>query len=112
MVDATTTEPRFRLVSAPSALVGAPAGWAREMLREGAVALLGDEGLSAVNAVAQELDQVTIPIVRTEQTSPAQDETVISYAGTLPLIWVAAEFSPRATSWAQDRGAMTLLVTA
>ena len=55
MVDATTTEPRFRLVSAPSALVGAPAGWAREMLREGAVALLGDEGLSAVNAVAQEL---------------------------------------------------------
>jgi hypothetical protein len=106
------TEAHFRFVSAPSALSGTPAGWALEMLREGEVALLSDEGLPAVNAVAYDLAQVTIALVRAEQTSDAQDETVIAYADSLPLIWVAGDFSPRATRWAQDRGPMTLLVTA
>jgi hypothetical protein len=82
------------------------------MLREGAVALLGDEGLDAVNTVAHELDQATIALVRIERTPAAQDETVIRYAGALPLVWVAADFSPRVTTWARDRGPMTLLVTA
>lgn len=106
------TEARFRFVSAPSALSGAPAGWARELLREGEVALLGDEGLPAVDAVAHDLSQVTIALVRAEQTPDAQDETVIAYADSLPLIWVAGDFSSRATRWAQERGPMTLLVTA
>jgi hypothetical protein len=82
------------------------------MLREGEVALLGDEGLAAVNAVAHDLELVTIALLRAEQTPDAEDATVIAYAGSLPLVWVSAEFSPRATRWAQDRGPMTLLVTA
>ncbi len=112
MADDTSAQPRFRFVSAPSALVGVPAGWAREMLREGAVALLGDEGLTAVNTVAHDLHQSSIALVRSEPTAEAQDETVITLAGALPLIWVANHFSPRATAWARDRGPMTLLVTA
>ena len=112
MADNTPAEPHFRFVSAPSALVGVPVGWAREMLREGAVALLGDEGLTAVNTVAHDLDQVAIAVVRSEKSSEAQDETVIKLTDSLPLIWVANTFSDRATRWARDRGPMTLLVTA
>lgn len=82
------------------------------MLREGEVALLGDEGLAAVNAVAHDLAQVTIALIRAEQTPDAQDKTVIAYAEALPLIWVAGDFSPRVTAWARDRGPMTLLVSA
>ncbi len=112
MPDDTSVEPHFRFVSAPSALVGVPAGWAREMLREGTVALLGDEGLTAINTVAHDLDQPSIALVRSETTPEAQDETVITLAGALPLIWVANSFTPRAAAWARDRGPMTLLVTA
>jgi hypothetical protein len=105
-------EPRFRFVCAPSALTGAPAGWAREILEEGEVALLGYEGLEAVNALAHDLGQTAIAVVRTEDTPERQDETVIAYASALPLIWVAGDFSSRAQSWAHDRGAMTLLAAA
>ena len=103
------SEPRFRFVCAPSSLNGAPAGWAREMLREGEVALLADEGLEAVNEVAHELGQVAIQLIRTESSSELQDATVEAYAGSLPLVWVAASFTGRVTQWAHDRGPMTLL---
>ena len=103
------SEPRFRFVCAPSALTGAPSGWAREMLREGEVALLGDEGLEAVNTVAHELDLVAVSVIRAEESAERQDATVTDYAEALPLIWVAGSFTERANAWAHDRGPMTLL---
>ena len=103
------SEPRFRLICAPSALTGAPSGWAREMLREGEVALLGDEGLEAVNAVAHELDLMAVSLIRAEASPERQDSTVTAYAGALPLVWVAGSFTERANAWARDRGPMTLL---
>ncbi len=109
MPDSPAPETRFRFVCAPSTLAGAPAGWARDMLREGEVALLGAEGLEAINAVAHDLGRSVISIVRTETTREREDETVISYAGSLPLLWVGDDFSERARSWAHERGPMTLL---
>jgi hypothetical protein len=103
------SEPRFRFVCTPSALSGAPAGWAREMLREGEVALLGDEGLEAVNGVAHELGLVSISLIRNERSATLQDRTVINYATSLPLVWVADGFSDDVSAWARDRGPMTLL---
>lgn len=82
------------------------------MLEEGEVALLGDEGIEAVNALAHDIDQTAIALVRAEATPDRQDQTVIAYAGTLPLIWVAANFSEPVQAWARDRGPMTLLTTA
>lgn len=102
--------PAFRFVCVPSALEGAPAGWAREMLRDGEIALLGDEGLDPVNEVAHELGQATIALLRSEETTERQDDTVIAYADGLPLVWVAGAFSEVVTRWAHERGAMTLLV--
>ncbi len=100
---------RFRFICAPSALTGAPAGWARDMLREGEVALLGAEGLGAIDAVAHDLGQSVISVVRAESTRDLEDAIVIAYAGSLPLVWLAAGFSERARTWARDRGPMTLL---
>jgi hypothetical protein len=105
-------EPRFRFICAPSALSGAPAGWSQELLGEGEVALLSGEGLESVNAVAHELGQSTIALVRTEPSRERQDETVIAYAGSLPLVWVADEFTDSTRNWARDRGPMTLLMPA
>lgn len=102
-------EPCFRLVCVPSAIAGTPAGWARELLEEGEVALLASEGLEATNRVAHELGQVAVTLVRTEPTRELQDQTVMSFAGALPLIWVAPDFSDAVTRWAHDRGPMTLL---
>jgi hypothetical protein len=102
-------EARFRFVCVPSALAGTPVGWAREMLEEGEVALLAAEGLDAVDRVAHELDQSAIVLLRTEQSTDLQDQTVMAYADALPLVWVGAEFSDEARSWARDRGPMTLL---
>ena len=102
-------EPRFRFVCAPEALSGAPAGWAREMLREGEVALLAGHGLDAVDRVAHELQRVAIQLIRTESAPQLQDATVIAYAASLPLVWVAEAFSEQVTAWAHDRGPMTLL---
>jgi hypothetical protein len=103
-------EPAFRFVCPPSSLEGAPAGWACEMLREGEIALLGDRGLDAVNEVAHELGQTSILVVRSEAEPEHQDATVIDYAGSLPVVWVAHGFSDPVTRWARDRGPMTLLV--
>jgi len=103
-------DPLFHLVCAPTALAGAEA-WAAELLREGDLALLADAStLAAVDALAHALDQRTIALLRNEPTPEAQDETVIAHAGPLPLIWLAADFSPRVRTWARDRGPMTLLV--
>ncbi len=105
-------QPRFQLVCSPSVLAGAPAGWADEMLREGEVALLANEGIEPINDVAHALSQITIAVLRSEQTRELQDQTVMAYAGSLPVVWVAEDFSDDVTSWAHDRGAMTLLVEA
>jgi hypothetical protein len=107
------SEPSFRFVCVPSALSGSPGTWARDMLRDGEIALLADGGgLDAVNAVAHTLDLVSVPLVRGEASADAQEGTVIAFAGSLPLVWVAASFSDAACHWARERGPMTLLVTA
>jgi hypothetical protein len=98
-------------VCVPSALRGTPAGWAGEMLRDGEIALLADGGgFDALNAVAHELGLVSVPLVRSEQTLGRQADTVISYAESLPLVWIAKGFSETVRSWAHARGPMTLLV--
>jgi hypothetical protein len=106
-------DPSFRFVCVPDALAGAPSGWAREMLQDGEIALLaGDGGLDAINAVAQDLDLASVPVVRGEDSASRQEQTVMAYAGSLPLVWVGASFGESAMAWARDRGPMTLLVTA
>ena len=105
-------QPRFHFVCAPSALAGAPRGWAGQMLRDGEVALLSGEGLGPIDDVAHSLAQTTIAVLRSEQTPALQDATVMAYAGAMPLVWVAEGFSGEVTTWARDRGAMTLLVRA
>jgi hypothetical protein len=107
------TEPSFRFVCVPTALVAAPGDWAREMLRDGEIALLAaDGGLGAVNQVAHTLGLASVPLVRGEDSQDAQEATVIAYAEALPLVWIAPAFSDAAAAWARDRGPMTLLVTA
>jgi hypothetical protein len=102
-------QPRFRFVCPPSALAGTPAGWARDMLEEGEVALLASDGLDAINQVAHELGQIAVALVRTEASREQQDRAVMAYADALPLVWVAPDFSDEARGWAHDRGPMTLL---
>jgi hypothetical protein len=105
------SDPIFRLVCVPAALDGAPEGWASKLLRQGEIALLADRGgLPAIDAAAHTLGLATVPVVRTEETPDAQEQTVISYAEALPVVWVAADFSPSTRTWAHDRGPMTLLV--
>jgi hypothetical protein len=104
------SDPAFRFVTAPQALLGAPAGWAAEMLRDGEVALLTSDGLDAINQLAHELGSAAIQVVRSEADGASQDKTVISYAAALPTIWVAPQFSEQAEGWATKRGPMTLLV--
>jgi len=107
------SHPIFRLVCVPGALDGAPDGWASKLLREGEVALLVDGGgLAAINAAAHTLGLATVPVVRTEETAVAQEQTVIDYAEALPVVWVAADFSESTRTWAHDRRPMTLLVEA
>ena len=103
--------PIFRWVCVPAALAGAPDGWTAEMLRDGDVALLVDDGgLAAIDAIAHALDVVTVSVIRTEETPQRQEQTVIAHAGSLPLVWVGTDFSDAARTWAHDRGPMTLLV--
>jgi len=81
------------------------------MLQEGELALLLDDGgLESVMALAHALDLVTVPLLRAEDTVERQESTVMSYAGSKPLVWVAASFSDAASAWAHLRGPMTLLV--
>jgi len=101
----------FHLVCAPSVLDGAPDGWVQPLLDVGDLALLTDGGgLDAITAVAHDLDLVTVPLLRSEETAEEQERTVMTFAGSRPLIWVAESFGDAATAWAQKRGPMTLLV--
>jgi hypothetical protein len=103
--------PIFRLVCVPGALDGAPIGWAAEMLRDGEVALMVDDGgLEAINAVAHALELTAVRVLRREPTTELQEETVIAHAASLPLIWVGSAFGEAARRWARERGPMTLLV--
>ena len=106
-------EPSFRFICVPTALAAAPSSWAREMLREGEIALLAEDGgLDAINEVAHMLGLASVPLVRGEDSAAAQEATVIAYAAGLPLVWIAAAFSEPVIAWARDRGPMTLLVNA
>jgi len=101
----------FRLVCAPGVLDGAPDGWVGTLLEVGELAVLTDDGgLDAITAVAHELDLVTVPLLRLEKTSEEQERTVMSYAATKPLVWIAESFGEEARAWAHERGPMTLLV--
>jgi hypothetical protein len=102
----------FRFVCVPAALAGAPAGWPGEMLRDGEIALLADDGgFDALNEVMHTLGLTSVPLIRAEESPEGQQQTVIAYAGSLPLVWVAQSFNDASTKWARDRGPMTLLVT-
>ncbi|MGI8430580.1 MAG: hypothetical protein ACR2OB_15050 [Solirubrobacteraceae bacterium] len=104
-------QPIFRFVCVPAALRGAPAGWAAEMLREGEIALLADDGgLAAINAVAHALGLVSLRLVRNEDSAELQQETVIAYADATALVWVGESFTETIREWARARGPMTLLV--
>lgn len=107
------SDPLFRLACAPAVLDSAPAGWVETMLEEGEIAVLADAGgLEAITTLAHDLDLVTVPVLRAEQTPEQQEATVIAYAAAKPLIWVAPAFSEDARRWAHRRGPMTLLVEA
>ncbi len=104
-------DPLFRLVCTAGVLAAAPAGWVSTMLDEGELALLVDGGgLEAITSLAHALDLVTVPLLRTEDTPERQDSTVMSYAESKPLVWIAGAFGEPATQWAHKRGPMTLLV--
>jgi hypothetical protein len=104
--------PIFRMVCSPAALVGAPKGWAVETLRDGEVALLVDDGGLEAIIAAHTLDLVTISIMRSEESATVQEQTVLAFAGSFPLVWVGAQFSTSVQVWARERGPMTLLVEA
>jgi hypothetical protein len=104
-------DPLFRLVCAPGILDGGPEGWVSSMLEEGELALLVDGGgLDAIADVAHRLDLVTVPLLRTEASTEEQERTVMAYAGSKALVWIAPAFGEPAVKWARDRGPMTLLV--
>jgi hypothetical protein len=103
--------PLFRVVAVPAALNGAPESWAADMLGDGEVAVLVDEGgLGAIDEVARAIGATAISVVRTEATPEEQERTVIAHAGGLALVWIAGGFSDAAREWATKRAPMTLLV--
>ena len=105
--------PAFHLVCRAAALEGAPEGWAAEMLGEGQISLLADQGgLAGIDQVAHALGLSTVSVVRSEPTVELQEETVMAHAGSLPLVWAGASFGEQAREWAHRRGPMTLLVEA
>ncbi len=79
------------------------------MLKEGEVALQAEVDLGPVNQAAHDLGLNAIAVVRSEGSRELQEQTVIAYAESLPLVWVAPEFSDSARKWARERGPMTLL---
>lgn len=104
-------DPLFRLACAPAVLDSASEEWVATMLEEGDLAVLADNGgLDAITALAHTLDLVVVPVLRAEQTPEQQEATVIAYAQSKPLVWIAPSFSDEATRWARERGPMTLLV--
>lgn len=104
-------EPLFRLVCPPAAIAGAPQEWLRELLADAELALLPAAGPSEdPGRVAHALGVLTVSVLRGEARSADQDATVIAWAGTMPLVWVAPSFSDEVSAWARERGPMTLLV--
>jgi hypothetical protein len=104
-------DPLFRLVCSPGTLDATPDGWVSTLLDDGELALLVDDGgLEAVSAVAHDLDLVTVPLLRIEEADEEQERTVMRYAGSMALVWIAETFGDEAQQWARDRGPMTLLV--
>jgi hypothetical protein len=105
------TDPVFRLVTPASALQAAPAGWAKELLRQGEMALALDAGeLDAIDAVARSLEQPAVAVLRRESTPVATEALVREFAAGLGLVWIASAFGDDARAWARDRAPMTLLV--
>jgi hypothetical protein len=105
------TDPVFRLVAPASALEDAPAGWARELLRQGEMALALDAGdLDAIDAVARALERPAVSVLRRESTPVAAEASVREFAAGLALVWIAPAFGDDARAWARDRAPMTLLV--
>ncbi len=103
--------PLFRMATPPAALAAAPSEWPPQLLREGNVALLPDAGgLDAVDAVARALDISTVRLFRREPTPQAQEATVMRWAESMPLLWLAPGFGAEAREWAVRRGPLTLLV--
>jgi hypothetical protein len=103
----------FRLACSPRNLDGAPDGWVESTLEDGELALLVDDGgLDAISALTHALDVVTARLLRPEETAEAQERTVMRYAGSMALVWIAPAFSDAARKWAHDRGPMSLLVEA
>lgn len=108
---ARVADPLFRLACTPAVLDSAPDDWVGTILEEGELALLADDGgMDAVTALAHALDLVVVPVLRAERTAEQQEETVIAYAESKPLVWIAPAFSEKATTWAHRRGPMTLLI--
>jgi hypothetical protein len=108
---APVPDPLFRLACAPAVLDSVSEEWVATMLDEGDLAVLADDGgLDAITALAHALDLVVVPVLRAERTPARQEATVIAYAQSKPLVWIAASFSDEATRWARERGPMTLLV--
>jgi hypothetical protein len=105
------TDPVFRLVAPATALEAAPAGWAKELLRQGEMALALDAAsLDAIDAVARALEQPAVAVLRRESTSLAAEASVREFAAGLALVWIATTFGDDARAWARDRAPMTLLV--
>jgi hypothetical protein len=104
-------DPVFRLAAPPSALDGAPAGWATELLGQGELALSVDAGgLDAIDAVARALGRPAVAVLRREETTAAAETSVREFAAGLALVWIAPAFGDDARAWARDRAPMTLLV--
>lgn len=103
--------PIFRFVTSPAALASAPEGWATDVLADGAVSFLIDEGgVDAISAAAHALGAEAVMVLRHETTQALQEQTVRAHAHGLPLVWIDDAFSDEARRWAKDRGQMTLLV--
>ncbi len=95
----------------PSALADAPTDWPAKLVQEGTMALVPDAGgLPAIDAVAHALGFHTVRVLRTEATPAEQEATVMAWAASMPLLWIAAGFGEEARAWAVRRGPMTLLV--
>lgn len=106
-------DPLFRLVCSPAALEHAPDGWTATLLEEGELAILADGGgLDAITEAARTLDMVAVLLLRAEPDAATQERTVMAYAASRPLVWIAPAFGETTQTWAHDRGPMTLLVQA
>ena len=105
------TDPVFRLVAPASAIEAAPAGWARELLSQGELALALDAGeLDAIDAVARALERPAVAVLRRESSAVAAEASVREFAAGLALVWIARGFGDDARAWARERAPMTLLV--